>query len=152
MKTILIDGKEYRIEFYFEAAMNQDFVSKCYKMVSGGYIMEDRLSGVANSVAALPELCLTAFQAGLLENDNTVDREKAKSLMLTYMKDHKLSFVTLWEELKDLMEQDGFFDLTGITEMLEKTIAEIQRMTEEMEQTVVPAPKKSKKASSTTVK
>lgn len=136
MKTILIDGKEYKFEFYFEAAMNQDFVSKCYKMVSGGYIMEDRLSGVANSVAALPELCLTAFHAGLLENDATVDKDRAKVLMRTYMKDHKLNFIQLWEELKNAMEEDGFFDLSGITEMLNKTIQAIEEATKQMESSV----------------
>ena len=55
----------------------------------------------------------------MIEN-NPVGEDEAKELMKQYMKENKLSFYRLFEDLKKYMEEDGFFDLSGLTETLEK--------------------------------
>ena len=125
MKTVLINGTEYKIEFSFEAAYDTDFVSECFKMMSGAYIVGNIIQGAADMMAVLPKLCTIGFKAGLLEH-NPVDETEAKNLMKTYMKDHKLGFAELWDELKTQMEEDGFLDLTGIQAMLDKMVNAVE--------------------------
>lgn len=125
MKTVLINGKEYKIEYSFEAAYDTDFVSECFKMMSGAYIVGNIIQGAADMMAVLPKLCTIGFKSGLLEH-NPVDEAEAKNLMKTYMKDHKLGFAELWEELKTQMEEDGFLDLTGIQAMLDKMVSAVE--------------------------
>lgn len=125
MKTVLINGTEYKIEYSFEAAYDTDFVSECFKMMSGAYIVGNIIQGAADMMAVLPKLCTIGFKSGLLEH-NPVDEAEAKNLMKTYMKDHKLGFAELWEELKTQMEEDGFLDLTGIQAMLDKMVSAVE--------------------------
>lgn len=143
MKTVLINGTEYKIEYSFEAAYDTDFVSECFKMMSGAYIVGNIIQGAADMMAVLPKLCTIGFKSGLLEH-NPVDEAEAKNLMKTYMKDHKLGFTELWDELKTQMEEDGFLDLTGIQQMLDKMVKSVENETEKV-------PKKNKK-NLTTVK
>ena len=88
-------------------------------------------------IAELPHICVTAFYAGLLEN-NPVSQEEAKTLMKAYMKENKLSFKMLYEELRQCMEDDGFFDLSGLREMSES-------MNEEMEEKITKIPQDHRK-------
>lgn len=140
MKTVLIDGKEYKIEYSFEAAYNTDFVSECFKMLSGSYVVANVIQGAADMMAVLPKLCTIAFHSGLLEH-NPVDEKTAKDLMKIYMKDKKYGFKELWDEIRNSMEEDGFLALTGIQQMLETMVEETE--TED---------KKSKRKNLTTVK
>lgn len=148
MKTVLIDGKEYKLEYSFEASRQTDFVSKVFKILSGITVGEGGISnGISNMVGMMPDLCVISFHAGLLEN-NPVDEKTAFSLMKTYMKDHKLNFFGLWEEVKALMEEDDFLSLTGIMEMLEQMQKETLAVAESLEDTE----KKPNKKKSTTTK
>ena len=146
MKTITIDGKDYTLEFSFDAAENRELVQKMFNVVSGAYLVKNgkfdengnekreqvvgtMIDGVSEMVSEIPHICITAFYAGLLEN-NPQTKEDAKNLMKSYMKENKISFNKLFDEIKDCMEDDGFFDLSGLTEMVQKMNENIEKETE----------------------
>ena len=148
MKAITVNGNEYKLEFSFEAAECKDFIKKMFDVVSGAILVknaqdmskptqEDMIDGSASMVAEIPHICITGFYAGLLEN-NPVSQEEAKTLMKAYMKENKLSFKMLYEELRQCMEDDGFFDLSGLREMSES-------MNEEMEEKITKIPQDHRK-------
>lgn len=133
MKTIQIGNEQYTLEFGFEAAENKAVVQRMFNALSMSYIGKRldldgenskveiaaaMIDGTADLVSDMPFICKDAFYAGLLEHHN-VDFEKSKELMKQYMKEKKMSFKGLYEEIKETMEDDGFFDLTGLTEMVE---------------------------------
>lgn len=152
MKTIQIAGNEYTLEFSFAAAEHKSIVQKMFNALSGGYIFkhaqigangdqsnsaEAMIDGTAELVSEIPHICKDAFYAGLLEH-NPVSMEESSNLMKAYMKENKLSFNKLYREIQTIMEDDGFFDLTGITEMLEEMNKTVEG---EMEETPKKAPK-----------
>ena len=148
MKAITVNGNEYKVEFSFEAVEHKELVKKMFDIVSGAIFVksakdlskptsEDMIDGSGNMIAELPHICVTAFYAGLLEN-NPVSQDEAKTLMKAYMKENKLSFKMLYEELRQCMEDDGFFDLSGLREMSES-------MNEEMEEKITKIPQDHRK-------
>ena len=148
MKVITVNGNEYKLEFSFEAVEHKELVKKMFDIVSGAIFVksakdlskptsEDMIDGSGNMIAELPHICVTAFYAGLLEN-NPVPQDEAKTLMKAYMKENKLSFKMLYEELRQCMEDDGFFDLSGLREMSES-------MNEEMEEKITKIPQDHRK-------
>ena len=148
MKEITVNGNEYKLEFSFEAVEHKELVKKMFDIVSGAIFVksakdlskptsEDMIDGSGNMIAELPHICVTAFYAGLLEN-NPVPQDEAKTLMKAYMKENKLSFKMLYEELRQCMEDDGFFDLSGLREMSES-------MNEEMEEKITKIPQDHRK-------
>ena len=96
---------------------------------SGSYIFKNNsenraeavLNGTAEMVAEIPQICSIAFYAGLLEK-NPASFEDARSMMHTYMEENELSYAGLYKQIKTWMEEDGFFKLSGLTEMLEEMI------------------------------
>ncbi len=129
MKDININGKNYDLEFTFAAADEKGLVQSMFKVVSGAYFFNRgkeesmavaMMNGTAEMVADLPHICKQAFYAGMKEHNGNITYDGAVELMKTYMKENKLSFNALYQLLKTQMEEDGFFDLTGITEMMEK--------------------------------
>ena len=135
MKTIKINEKEYQVEFTFEAADYKGLVQAMFNVMSGSYIFKNgmehgkdmsqersamaMIDGVSEMVGDLPHICHTAFYAGLLEHHKTTEAE-AKKLMRLYMTENSFSYIQLYEELRKCMEEDGFFDLSGLTGMLQK--------------------------------
>lgn len=127
MKTITVNGKDFKLEFTYEAAECKELVQKMFGVVSGAYILKNGrkgkvaaiYEGTAEMVGEIPQICKAAFYAGLLEN-NPMSEDEAKALMKAYMKDNKLSYAGLYKEIKQYMEDDGFFELSGLTEMLEE--------------------------------
>ena len=159
MMTLKIGDKEYIFEFTFEASEKTELVQKMFNIMSGSYIIrnvkEDEegdvlsvkdamISGVSEMVADIPTICKIAFHAGLLEN-NPVSEEEAKRLMKQYMKENKVSFKKLYEDFKKCMEDDGFFDLSGITEMIQEM--EVEEKKEEETEKKVPQDHKKKQTS-----
>lgn len=57
--------------------------------------------------------------------------ENAVELMKVYMKENKLSFNAMFQMLKGQMEKDGFFELTGIVEMMQQMSKDEETETEE---------------------
>ena len=134
MKKISANGKEYTLEYSFSAAEHKDTVQKMFYIVSGAYLTKkigaveksvnkaEKLAdamfeGTSEMIADIPHIVKTAFYSGLLENHNVSENE-AYEIMKAYMKENKISFRKLFDDIKECMEEDGFFDLSGLTEMI----------------------------------
>ena len=145
MLNLKIGEKDYTLEYSFMAAEHNETVQKMFNVVSGAYLIkkanltsegtenkEDMASamieGTAEMVADMPHIVKTAFYSGLLENHN-VSQEEAYDLMKQYMKENKISFRKLFEDIKTCMEDDGFFDLSGLTEMMEEMNKSVESQT-----------------------
>lgn len=146
MKTIKIENKDYTLEYSFKAAEHKQTVQKMFDVLSGAYLLRQTgiidnsdntgnskeimanavIDGASEMVADIPHIVKTAFYSGLMENEN-VSEDEAYTLMKKYMKENKISFKKLFDDIKECMEDDGFFDLSGLTEMLE----EMNKKTEE---------------------
>lgn len=129
MKKILVNDIEYTLEFSFSAVEIKELIQKMFMMLSGGYVAkrakdvqnptsEEIVDGSGYMIAEFPHVCKTAFYAGLIENHDGITQDETTSLMKSYMKENKLSFVKLYGELTECMEDDGFFDLSGLKDML----------------------------------
>ena len=153
MKNITINGTEYTLEYTFRAAEHKETVQKMFNVLSGAYMLKHitnakesndnvsmagvMLDGTAEMIAEIPNIVKTAFYSGLLENHN-LSEEESHDLMKEYMKENKISYKKLFDDIKHCMEDDGFFDLSGLTEMLT-----------ELNENMNEAPKKKKKSTST---
>lgn len=160
MLEISIKDKQYKLEYTFEAVRHKTLLKMMFDIMSGAYTTKKilaiqneneanavvaMLDGTSDMVADIPEITEIAFYAGLLEN-NPVDKAEAKSLMKQYMIDNKLSFNALYTQIKECMENDGFFDLSGINEMLEQMN---KAMTESQDnKKVIPMDHQKKKSTS----
>lgn len=146
MLEISVKDKQYKLEYTFEAVRHKTLLKMMFDIMSGAYTTKKilavqneneanavvaMLDGTSDMVADIPEITEIAFYAGLLEN-NPVDKAEAKDLMKQYMIDNKLSFNALYTDIKKCMEDDGFFDLSGIKEMIAQ-MEEMQRKAEEAE-------------------
>ena len=138
MKVLTIGDKEYTLEYSFAAAECKDCVEKVFKMISGSYIgrhgawgneqesksnMAEALAdGTASMYAELPDTVITAFYAGLKENNAVMNKTAAKDLLKQYFKENSEigSFWDMFDLIKKCMEEDGFFKLTGMDKMLEE--------------------------------
>lgn len=160
MKTIQIGNEQYTLEFSFEAAENKAVVQRMFNALSMSYIgkrldLEGKnskveiaaamIDGTADLISDMPHICKDAFYAGLLEHHH-VTFDESKKLMKQYMKEKKMSFKGLYEEIKETMEEDGFFNLTGLTEM----VAEMNKQDEEEVKKVPKTPQDHKKKSTST--
>lgn len=134
MKKLEINGKEYTLEYSFESAEDRDCVQAIFKMLSGAYVAQRAvglkeddevgagnaiIDGMTEMVSDIPHVVNIAFKSGLLEKHEGIDKDEAKKLLRAYMKETKTSYNGMYELIKDCMEDDGFFDLSGLTEMLQ---------------------------------
>lgn len=144
MKILTIGGKDYKVEYSFEAAEYKDCVDKAFKVVSGSYMvrrgnldkddkramMEMVIDGTADMVSDLPSVVPSFLYAGLLENNPIVDEREAKALFKQFIKenpdDDRASFYGMFDFLKQCMEEDGFFKLTGLDKLVEKMNQEVE--------------------------
>lgn len=160
MKTIQIGNEQYKLKFGFDAAENKDVVQRMFNALSMSYIGKRldldgnnskvevaaaMIDGTADLVSDMPLICRDAFYAGLLEHHKGITVDESKELMKQYMTENKLSFKGLYEEIKEMMEDDGFFDLTGLTEMVEE-----MNQTEEKPKRQVKKPQDHQKKSTST--
>ena len=143
MKTLKIGDKEYILEFSFEAAKHKQLINKMFKMMSGSYLGRSGLTGAADETKAdraaalidgvadmyseMPDTAITAFYAGLMENNAVLNEAEARKLLKQYFKensdDESATFPGMFNLLKECMEEDGFFKLTGLDKMLEEQMA-----------------------------
>ena len=172
MRILTIGGKEYQIEFSFDAAEYKACVDKIFKVVSGGYIMkhgitgeeekaemaEAMIDGTADMISDMASLSITCFYAGLLENNPVEDEKVARQLFKQFVKenpdDDRASFLGMYEFLKGCMEEDGFFKLTGLdkylkdmSEAMEKAAKEAEKGTEQSALPKIPTDRKKKSTS-----
>lgn len=134
MKKITINGKEYTLEYSFDAAEDRDCVQAMFKILSGAYVARRAvgvnendiigagsaiIDGMSDQATEIPHIVNVTFSAGLLENHEGITKEESKKLLRTYMKETKTSYMGMYELIRDCMEEDGFFDLSGLTEMIQ---------------------------------
>ena len=159
MKIIKIGNKEYTFEFTFAAAEHKQLVQSMFNVMSGAYIMKNgefddkgeaataMFNGASEMVADVPHIAKIGFYAGLLEH-NPMTEEESNALMKQYMIEYKKSYRGVFEELKSIMETDGFFDLSGLTEIIEEMNKPLEEM-EQMKDTVKKPQDHKKKSTST---
>ena len=126
MLKLDINGKEYTFEFTIEASM----YAECVESVTNLFLKigeaeaEENTANVLASIANIPKTTMTMFYAGLLENhsDTVKGMADAKELVKQYLVEHKEDgegdFYSLMNKLLGCMEDDGFFDLTGLGKMM----------------------------------
>lgn len=132
MKIIKIGEKEYKLEYTFAAAEHKETVQAMFNIMSGAYVIKNSptkeneqssttamLNGVSEMVADIPHIVKTAFYAGLIEN-HKITEEQSYQLLKQYMIENKISFKKMYEDIRSYMEQDGFFELSGLNEMIEE--------------------------------
>lgn len=144
---ITVNGKEYKIEFTFEAA-ESDTVQKVFEFMSGAYVLKGvkdsgtelekkaaQVDVMIEGLSSMPRLAIDLFHMGLLEyhgqfGDGSVkSRDDAKLLYKQFCKENPESELAtqygLFEALKVQMEDDGFFKRIGLTafaEEIEKSV------------------------------
>lgn len=134
MRTLKIGEKEYTLEFTFAAAEHKNLVQNMFNILTGAYIVKNgsdlknasneqsatiaMIDGVSDMLSDLPKIVKIAFYAGLLEHHNVSEAESYE-LLKKYMIENKMSFKKLFEDIRKYMEEDGFFDLSGLTETIE---------------------------------
>ena len=133
MKTITVNDVIYTLEYSFGAAEHKETVQNMFNIMSGAYLLKGvtdadvetqkeniaiaMIEGTGDMISDVPRIVKSAFYAGLLEN-HSVSEEEAYLIMKEYMKKNKISFKKLFDDIKECMEEDGFFDLSGLTDMI----------------------------------
>ena len=162
MKILTIGGKDYKVEFSFEAAEYKNCVDKAFKVVSGSYMarrsnydkedkqamMEMIIDGTADMVSDMPLVVTSFLYAGLLEHNPVSDEAEAKVLFKQFIKenpdDNRASFYGMFTFLKECMEDDGFFKLTGLDKLVEQMNQEAKKAEEKSNSVKVPQDRKKK--------
>lgn len=132
MKRITIDKKEYKLEFTIEASLYDDCTKSVMDMlINAGMAqgaaenndVENAMESLIDTISELPQKALTLFYAGLLENhgpegDGSIQgKSDAKKVLANYLKEQKKSFRDVLAEMMELMAEDSFFDLIGLTQI-----------------------------------
>ena len=130
MRELKINGKIYILKFTHKAAKCQKCVQKVFELLTGASVMRGMdnreeptlagmLTGVAYQVGEIPSLCDTLMYAGL-KAENPVDtEEEAGDLLISYMEETGKDYAEIFESLKECMEEDGFFKISGIDKMIQ---------------------------------
>lgn len=132
-----VDGKEYTLEYTFEAAENQKCVDAMTDIFGGAMMTKiDETKSEAlqirdflMTISDLPRMAMDMFYAGLLENhgedgDGTItSRLDAKRLYKKFCKENPedamaSSYYGLVTVISNQMEEDGFFKRTGLEDIL----------------------------------
>ena len=134
----LVEGKEYTLEYTFEAAENQKCVDAMTDIFGGAMMTKiDETKSEAlqirdflMTISDLPRMAMDMFYAGLLENhgedgDGTItSRLDAKRLYKKFCKENPedamaTSYYGLITVISNQMEEAGFFKRTGLADILE---------------------------------
>lgn len=138
MKRIVIDGKEYTIEYSIEATLYDECTEKMMDLMLNAGIAQaeasqdnieakERVTVMANAfknnIKDIPQRTLTLFYAGLLEHhkEEIRSKEDAKTLLVTYIKENNGK--SLYDILNDLiaeMGKDHFFEMIGVDKVTEE--------------------------------
>lgn len=129
-RLIKIGNEEYKLEYSVEASLYCECIENVTNLMFSASTTDD-LKEMIKGISNLPSTTLTLFYAGLMEHHGThksgdgkvASIDDAKDLAVQYFKEHKEDGAGNWFELMNLcMEQvgeDSFFDLIGITQMME---------------------------------
>ena len=147
-----VEGKEYTLEYTFEAAENQKCVDAMTDIFGGAMMTKiDETKSEAlqirdflMTISDLPRMAMDMFYAGLLENhgedgDGTItSRLDAKRLYKQFCKENPddamaTSYYGLITVISNQMEEDGFFKRTGLADILESmgnAVQEVKKPTD----------------------
>lgn len=145
MKVLTIGGRDYTFEFSIEASLYNECTEKITNLMVGigkaketeGPDTNEKVRNVISTISNVPLVAMTMFYAGLLEHhgpngDGTVKGMKdAKALARQYLVEHKDdekgNFYAVMNEMIECMEDDGFFELTGMSKMLQNGAEEAEK-------------------------
>lgn len=134
---LLIDGKEYTIQYAGEAAFNEQCLESITTFFGEIALAENKndVLEMIKGLSKIPQIALNIFYAGLMENhgmgtkgDKAVpDKDTAKKLLMTYIADHKNTkegnFSAVLNMCVEQMQKDRFLNLIGLDGMLENESA-----------------------------
>ena len=139
MLKLTIGGKEYTFEFSIEASMYNECtenITELFMKIAEAENNQD-LKTMLSSVSNIPNVAMTMTYAGLLENhgplgDGSVKcMYDAKKIVKQYMHEHKEDgegdFFSLMNKMVSCMEDDGFFELTGLKKLMTEAETEVEK-------------------------
>lgn len=120
-----IKGKEYTLEYSFEASLYDECTEKIMTLIMDISEAQDEgeLKQIIPTFSTIPQVTLSMFYAGLLEHhsNEVKSKEDAKALLKeVFAEDKTKSFYSVLSTLIETMREDGFFDRMGISEMMEQ--------------------------------
>lgn len=130
-------GRNWKLEYTFEAAHYQRCVEKAWDYFSGAMALREAaaaegksqaeqqmgvMNGIINSMVAIPDLVLLFIYAGLIEHHGNEIKTEADARQ--WYKEYCLDYpettdVEMLEKIRQCMEDDGFFRRIGLDKMLE---------------------------------
>lgn len=137
---LTVSGKEYTVEYTFEAAHNKKCVDLCWNYFTGAYAMsgvvesgmsEDEVkvntvSRLIGSMSDIPQMVITLLYAGLIENheEEISSGKDARNLYKQFCKENPEDDLTsdfeMFNAIKNQMEEDGFFKRIGLEKFMEQ--------------------------------
>lgn len=130
MKVLNINCKEYTFEFSIEASLYNECTEQVTNLMVGigAAQSEADIKNMISTISNVPKVAMTLFYAGLLEHHgangdkSVMSMADAKELAKTYLGEHKAdgqgNFYAIMNEMIACMGDDGFFELTGLSQML----------------------------------
>ncbi|MEI1255979.1 hypothetical protein V8Q34_14645 [Blautia sp. JLR.GB0024] len=118
--VLKIGEKDYKLEYTFEAALNEECIEKTISMFGG---MADASKNMNNKdmlkeIASMPKTVVSLFYAGLLEHNPVETENDAKALLKQYFKENyeakDANFYGMATAIIGQMEEDGFFKQIGL--------------------------------------
>lgn len=140
--NIKVSGKEYNLEYTFEATHDKKCVDVCWSHFSGASVIKDVALNQVNEgtveqtmtmdkligmMSDIPGTTLYLLYAGLLENhsDEITCEADAKAWYKQFCKenpdDEKAMDSNMLLAIKEQMEKDGFFKRIGLQEFLDQS-------------------------------
>lgn len=124
-----IGGKDYKLEYTFEAVLHEKCVEKVVELFGSiaaaneaeeGTVSESIAKDAFKQMVGIPKTAITLFYAGLLEHNPVETEEDAKALLKQYFKENpEAEYATFYGMLTGIlgqMEEDGFFKQIGLVE------------------------------------
>lgn len=135
MKILEINNKEYKFEFTMEASLHKECVERTTMLLMNTVdITPEGLEDMVSQMADIPQIALSMFHAGLLENhsDEIKSVADAKNLVKVFFKENKDNDNGNWHGLLNLMVEcmvdDGFFKQIGLEAMVQNMAQQVERM------------------------
>lgn len=163
MREITINGVHYTIKFSYRAAKYEDCVQQAFALLSGAVMlsdaadaenpkMSDIIKGSIKQVGMVPQVCDTFFFAGLIEDkseNKPKTKEEAADLLIDYMEENNKTYTDIYQSFMECMDEDGFFEKSGIKQMME-TMFKNKETEVENPENVTPIKKTTTKKKTTT--
>lgn len=128
---LAIGGKEYKLEYSFEAVLNENCVEKVVELFGsigaaneavnnkkGENANETITENALKQMVGFPRTTVSLFYAGLLENNPVDSEDDAKKLLKQYFKENpdeeNGTFYGMMTAIIEQMEKDGFFKQIGL--------------------------------------